>query len=116
MACGSISSYNDASQSVLPNWFEIISNRITVQGFLVFDCTSHFVLGSSKAHSSPSTVPEKVPEAKAGLAAALKAGQLKTTGKHETVREVSFEEIPKVWETLFVGANTGKLITKIAGL
>ncbi|KAL8276669.1 hypothetical protein RQP46_010937 [Phenoliferia psychrophenolica] len=96
IACGAIAAYNDVSQSVLPNWFEVISNRITVQGFLVFD------------------FPAKVPEAKQVLAAALKAGHLKL-GNHETVREVPFEKIPEVWQTLFVGANTGKLITKLAG-
>ncbi|KAL8291287.1 hypothetical protein RQP46_002265 [Phenoliferia psychrophenolica] len=88
--------HSDTSKAVLPNWFEVISNRITIRGFIVFDW------------------PDKVAGAISTLAAALQAGQLKTTGKHETIREVSFEEVPEVWKLLFEGANTGKLITKLA--
>lgn len=33
-AVGAISSYNDRSQSNYPNWFEVISNRITIKGKL----------------------------------------------------------------------------------
>ncbi|KAK4698311.1 hypothetical protein P7C70_g7971, partial [Phenoliferia sp. Uapishka_3] len=96
IACGAIEAYNDVNKNILTNWFEVISNRINIRGFLVFD------------------FPEKIPECKAALAKAYKEGHLKATGKHETVREVPFEKIPDVWQTLFVGANTGKLITKLS--
>lgn len=46
------------------------------------------------------------------LAEYVRNGTLDVTGA-EQVEEAKFEDIPKVWEKLFNGGNTGKLITKL---
>ncbi|KAM0749531.1 NAD(P)-binding protein [Meredithblackwellia eburnea MCA 4105] len=96
IACGAIATYNDASASVLTNYFEVIANRITIRGFLWFDYIS------------------KAPDVRQTLAEAFQAGKIKATGDHETIVEAKFEDIPNIWQKLFTGGNRGKLITKIA--
>jgi NADPH-dependent curcumin reductase CurA len=93
-AVGAISAYNDWSKCAFPNWMEVIANRLTITGFIVFDFIDEY------------------PTAVEKLAKAVTDGTFVVEGS-ETVREVSFDEIPKVWRGLFTGANTGKLVTKI---
>ena len=94
--CGAISSYNGAPTQ-LNNWFEVISNRINIQGFLVPDYLS------------------RAPEAIAALRKALEEGKLKHDPKGETlVRVGSIEEVPQVWSKLFSGGNIGKLVTQVS--
>ena len=42
----------------------------------------------------------------------VKDGLITTEGS-ETVVEAKFEQLPEVYQRLFVGANQGKLITKL---
>lgn len=86
--------YNDRSRSNMPNWFEVISNRLTITGYIVYDYM------------------HKYPEAIGALAKAMQAGKLIVEGG-ETVREVGFEKVPEVWNGLFEGTNRGKLVTKL---
>ncbi|KAF5353028.1 hypothetical protein D9757_011858 [Collybiopsis confluens] len=97
-ACGAISSYNgDRSQSTLDNWFEIITNRLTVQGFIIFDFL------------------DRRDEAIQVLSSAVKEGKFSASDGETLVRS-SFEKVPEVWMRLFRGENTGKLVTQIADL
>ena len=43
-ACGSVSGYNSdpAKQPGLKNWFEVVSNRIQIHGFIVLDAAAKF--------------------------------------------------------------------------
>ena len=96
-ACGAITDYNKSEKSGLKNWFEVISNRIEIKGFI----TSDFVAEG------------KAPDAVKELVTAAKEGKIKVGDENETVVDTNFEDIPKTWMLLFEGANTGKLITKL---
>ncbi|KAK4949587.1 quinone oxidoreductase [Elasticomyces elasticus] len=96
-ACGAISAYNANSdrRAGLKNWFEVISMRIQVRGFIVLDYLS------------------KMSEVLKEFRAALQEGKLKIDEQSEHVVEASFKEIPKTWLMLFDGSNTGKLVTSL---
>ena len=96
-ACGAVSDYNKSEWTGLKNWFEIISNRIEIKGFIIMD-----FLATGKG-----------PEATGELIQAWKDGKLQVGAANETVVGTKFEDIPKTWMGLFHGANTGKLITKL---
>ena len=96
-ACGAIVDYNNSEKSGLKNWYEVISNRIEIRGFINLD----FV----KAGKAPAAVRE--------LVTAAKEGKIKVGDESETVVDTKFEEVPKTWMLLFEGANTGKLVTKL---
>ncbi|KAF8584641.1 NAD(P)-binding protein [Ramaria rubella] len=92
-ACGAISTYNDLTNLKLQHYFELITNRLELKGFVVTDYLTR-------------------PEGSQALISALKEGKLVIGG--ETIVEVSgIEEIPKVWYRLFEGRNQGKLLTKL---
>ena len=97
-ACGAVSNYNTSDPTGLKNWFEVISNRIELKGFIIYD-----FMDTGKA-----------PEAVGELVQAWKAGNIQLGDANETVVETKFEDIPKTWMGLFEGANTGKLVTKLA--
>jgi NADPH-dependent curcumin reductase CurA len=92
--CGAISGYNDSNVHNLTHWNEVISNRLTLQGFIVSDYL-HRMEESNKA-----------------LVQTFKEGKINLDGG-ETLEKVPFEEIPRVWGRLFDGTHTGKLITEI---
>lgn len=96
-ACGAISQYNakdDDGGDRLKNWFQIISMRLRIRGFIVYD------------------FPWRMEEAQKTLHKALEDGKLDITeGEH--VVETKFDDVPGTWLKLFEGANTGKLITKL---
>lgn len=96
-ACGAISNYNTSSskQAGLKNWFEVISMRIQIRGFIVTDYLSQAgeVIGLFRK--------------------AIEEGKLNIGAENEQVVSGSFEDIPKTWMKLFEGANTGKLVTQI---
>jgi NADPH-dependent curcumin reductase CurA len=96
-ACGAISNYNNSADKTigLKNWFEVISMRIEVKGFIVLDYLSHF---------------QEVTEI---FQQAIKDGKLKIGEEAEDVMPTKFEDVPKTWLKLFEGANQGKLITKL---
>ena len=94
-ACGAITQYNKGEKDGIKNWFEVVSNRIEIRGFIVLD----FVQAGK---AGPAT---------ADLAQAFKDGKIKIDDKSETVVETKVEDLPKVWMTLFEGANRGKLVS-----
>lgn len=91
-ACGGISTYNGEAK-VIKNWTSLTKMSIKWQGFIVL----HYL--------------DRAGEALQALGGAIARGQIKTD--RETVKRVPFEEIPQVYNSLFVGANTGKLVTQI---
>ena len=95
-ACGAISNYNNSPERTtgLKNWFEVISMRLEVQGFIVLDYMS------------------KVPQALEVLNKALSEGKLKIE-EGEYIVKAGFEDVPKTWMQLFSGSNTGKLVTAL---
>ena len=97
-ACGAVAEYNSSNPYGLKHWFEVISNRIEIKGFIIFD-----FLATGKG-----------PEAVGELVKAWKEGKIQVGEANETVVETKFEDVPKTWMMLFEGANTGKLITKLA--
>ena len=96
-ACGAITDYNKSERSGLKNWFEVISNRIEIKGFIIFD----FLMSGKGA------------DAVKELVAAAKDGKIKISEENETVVDTKFEDVPKTWMLVFEGANTGKLVTKL---
>jgi NADPH-dependent curcumin reductase CurA len=93
-AVGAIAAYNDESKSAYPNWKEVIANRLTITGFIVFDFMSEYASAAAK------------------LAEAVRDGRFILEGSEE-VHEIAFEQVPALWRGLFTGANTGKLVTKL---
>lgn len=92
--CGSVATYNAEEPMALRNWFELISGRFTVRGFIMLDYMDR----------APAIVGE--------LIAAAADGRIKL-GEGETVVEVGIERQPEVWLSLFTGGNKGKLLTKL---
>ncbi|OBA24044.1 NAD(P)-binding protein [Metschnikowia bicuspidata var. bicuspidata NRRL YB-4993] len=101
IACGAISGYNDRAKLAVNSWTEIISNRLTVQGFIVFDFAS------------------EIPEAVGDIVSVIKAGKVKPEGGVH-VEDLSglknpLEKVPEVWFRLFTEEKPqGKLLTKLA--
>ena len=96
-ACGAVAEYNSSDPYGLKNWYEVISNRIEIKGFIVLD-----FLATGKA-----------PEAIGELVRAWKDGKIQVGEANETVVKTKFEDIPTTWMTLFEGGNTGKLVTEL---
>ena len=96
-ACGAISNYNKSAskQDGLKNWFEVISMRIQIRGFIVTDYLS------------------KRAEVLDIFRKAIEEGKLDIGSESEQVVPAKFEDIPKVWMKLFEGSNTGKLVTAL---
>ncbi|KAE9980677.1 hypothetical protein BLS_008484 [Venturia inaequalis] len=98
-ACGAIADYNASpdGKSGLKNWFEVISQRLQIRGFIVLD---HIKDG-------------KGAEIVGKLSQAAKEGKINASSANEHVVDTGFEDVPKTWTLLFEGANRGKLISKI---
>lgn len=96
-ACGAIAEYNKSDPTGLKNWFEVISNRIEIRGFIVIDYLAQ----------------GKGPQAVGELIQAWKEGKIQVGEGNETVVETKFEDVPKTWMSIFEGSNTGKLVTKL---
>ncbi|KAL8721187.1 MAG: hypothetical protein Q9225_002073 [Loekoesia sp. 1 TL-2023] len=94
-ACGAVAEYNKSDGHGIKNWFEVISNRIEIKGFIIFD-----FLGKAK-------------EVTGELVKATKEGKIKVDSSNETVVETGFEGVPETWMKLFEGGNRGKLVTKV---
>lgn len=91
--CGSISNYNNDSAAAGPNnMFYLISKRIRMQGFIMFDYMA------------------EVETAMADLVQWLTDGKLQW---REDIQE-GFENIPKTFLRLFDGSNQGKQLLKLA--
>jgi NADPH-dependent curcumin reductase CurA len=94
-ACGAIADYNSSQSMGLRNWFEVITMRLQIKGFIVTDYLPHAaeMIGIFKK--------------------AITEGKLSVGNENEHVVDTKFEDVPKTWLTLFEGGNTGKLVTKI---
>ncbi|QDS69955.1 hypothetical protein FKW77_002544 [Venturia effusa] len=98
-ACGAIADYNSPqdARSGLKNWFEVITQRLQIKGFIVLD------------HIKDGRAAKIVGE----LGQAAKEGKIRVGEDSELVVDTEFEHVPKTWMLLFEGANKGKLVTKI---
>lgn len=96
-ACGAVATYNSMGESGIKNWFEIIVNRIQVKGFIVTDAVE-----SGQAAPWLKELIGKVKE-----------GKIQIGPETETVVPTKFEDVPKTWNMLFQGGNTGKLVTQL---
>jgi NADPH-dependent curcumin reductase CurA len=95
-ACGAVSDYNKGGNPIgIKNWFEVISNRLEIRGFIVIDAF---------ARSS---------ELMGVLIKGYKEGKIHLDESSETIIETKFEDVPKTWWMLYEGKNQGKLITKL---
>ncbi|QIW97540.1 hypothetical protein AMS68_003058 [Peltaster fructicola] len=96
-ACGAISQYNASADNMagIKNWFEVISMRLEIRGFIVFDYLQH------------------AKETLDIFRKALQEGKLKIDDASEHIVKTRFEEVPNTWMHLFEGGNTGKLITAL---
>ncbi|KAH0841595.1 hypothetical protein AYO21_01171 [Fonsecaea monophora] len=96
VACGSISGYNSTEPTVLKNYFQVITMRLSIRGFIVLDYLP------------------KAQETIELFVQSIKEGKLKITNEEsEQVVDTKFEDVPKTWLKLFDGGNTGKLVTKL---
>lgn len=93
-ACGAITGYNGEAPLPMKNYFNVVSMRLQIKGFIVIDYL------------------QKASEAIGKLTGALKEGKIKIGEENETVVDTKFEEVPKTWLRLFEGSNQGKLVTK----
>ncbi|GAA6060225.1 hypothetical protein JCM10212_002304 [Sporobolomyces blumeae] len=94
-ACGQISTYNRPDEPVnLNNFFQVISQRIHIRGFIVSDFVQSW------------------PKGRETIAQAIKDGKFSTEGA-ETRVPTAFEDIPKTWKMLFEASKQGKLITQL---
>lgn len=98
-ACGSVSAYNKSAPHGLKNWFEIISMRLEIKGFIITDFLEQ----------------GKGPAARLELVEAVRAGKITIGELNETLVSTDFEHVPETWMELFEGGNTGKLISKLDG-
>ncbi|KIW12232.1 hypothetical protein PV08_09508 [Exophiala spinifera] len=94
-ACGAISQYNSSEPLALKNYFQVISMRLQIRGFILLDYL------------------QKRAEALQVFRQAIQDGKLKIGEGNQTVVPTKFEDVPKTWLKLFSGDNTGKLLTKI---
>ncbi|KAI1491902.1 hypothetical protein F5X96DRAFT_629466 [Biscogniauxia mediterranea] len=92
--CGAVSGYNSDEPMALRNWFELISMRINIRGFIMLDWM------------------DKAPAILQELIGAVADGRIKLHDA-ETMVEARIEEQPEVWMRLFSGKNQGKLITNL---
>ncbi|KAL4778010.1 hypothetical protein BJX76DRAFT_178877 [Aspergillus varians] len=93
--CGAISNYNRPDPVGVKNFFEIVSMRLHIHGLIILDY----------AHKFADVIAE--------LVQAWQDGKIIVDDSMLTVVEAGFEDVPSVWMTLFEGANTGKLCTKL---
>lgn len=99
-ACGAITGYNGENAAPMKNWFQIVTMRLQIRGFIVMDFMAK--------GGDPAEIVGK-------LVAAVKEGKVKLGDEVETVVDTPFEEVPGTWLKLFEGGNQGKLVTKITG-
>lgn len=101
VACGAISGYLDWEKTAVKGWFDIISNRLTVHGFVLSDCI------------------DRAPEAVGALMGAISEGKIDISDFNAVVdlstEKNPFERVPETWYKLFTSEKPkGKLLTKVA--
>jgi hypothetical protein len=90
--CGAISQYNDTAPSPGPRNLQLlISNRVRMQGFLIFDYADRY------------------DEATADLAQWVMAGEI----QYSTDVVEGLDRAPEALNRLFTGANTGKVMVRL---
>ena len=90
--------YNNIDEPAkIKHYLKLITGRLSIVGFSFMDYM------------------DRLDETVTALSSAAASGKLILEGA-ETVVDIQghLEEIPAVWAGLFTGANTGKLVTKIA--
>lgn len=90
--CGVISQYNTSNPAGIKNIGQVVSMRIKMQGFIVFDQREHF------------------PRARAELGQWLTEGKLK---KNETILKGGLKAAEQGLIDLYKGINTGKLMVEV---
>ena len=100
LACGAISGYNNPEALVFKNYVSVITKRLTIKGLLLMDNFAKF------------------DEAYAHLTQWIKEGKIQkenaaTIVSAEGTQPGGFDQVPLIWDGLFRGANTGKLITRV---
>jgi NADPH-dependent curcumin reductase CurA len=92
--CGSISTYNDVEPTPGPrNMFQLVGKRITMRGFIILD---HFDRFRAFAEE---------------VGAWVASGELKY---RETVVDGGIEAAPQAFIDMLHGANTGKMVVRLA--
>ncbi|KAL2050106.1 hypothetical protein ABVK25_009609 [Lepraria finkii] len=86
-ACGAVANYNTSSLTGLRNWFEVITNRWEIKGFIFMEF-----------HGAEEGAGGGV-----GDGQALKERKIKVGDERETLVETKFEDMPKMWMMLFGG-------------
>ncbi|KAI5358175.1 Putative GroES-like superfamily, alcohol dehydrogenase-like, NAD(P)-binding domain superfamily [Septoria linicola] len=90
--CGGISQYNTKNAQGPKNYLMIVSMRIRMEGFIVFDYEKEY------------------PQAKAQLAKWMDEGKIK---RQETIIKGGIEKMPEALKALYEGVNTGKLMVEV---
>lgn len=93
--CGSISGYNTSGKDApkgIRNLFNVVSQRIHMEGFIVFDFLSEY------------------PQARKELTAWLREGKIQ---RKETIVTGGIDNAEKAFVKLFDGTNTGKLLLEV---
>lgn len=100
VACGAVATYNDPEKRKILNWSAIITQKLTVEGFIFFQFVSKFL------------------EAVAALSKGIKEGKIESTEGVELVdvsgKDDYLKALSRTWATLFTPEKgNGKLITKV---
>jgi NADPH-dependent curcumin reductase CurA len=96
-ACGAIAEYNSGEKGGIKNWYHVIAMRLQIRGFVVLDAI-------------PSGRWTEIVEF---LVQGYQDGKIMATEEGLTIRQSSFEEVPKTWMGLFDSRNSGKLLTRL---
>lgn len=100
-ACGAIADYNTSQPVGLRNYFQVISMRLEIKGFIILDFAR-----ADKGKKAVAATKE--------LIEAIKEGKITISDdRNETLVTTGLEGVPETWMRLFEGGNTGKLITKL---
>jgi NADPH-dependent curcumin reductase CurA len=91
--CGGVSQYNEAVPKGPRNYLMIVSMRIRMEGFVVFD------------------YQDRYPEARTQLAQWLAEGKIK---RKETVVKGGLRNAEQALVGLYQGINTGKLLVEVS--
>ena len=102
-ACGAISGYNDPNAARVDNWFHIIAQCLTVEGFLVSNYQDKF-------SEAIGILSKAIKEKKLDVDDSIHVETL--TGDSD---EKKLSQIPQIWNQLFTGEKPkGKLLIKVA--
>ena len=92
--CGAISDYNNTERTGIRNYMRIITHSLTIHGFTIGDFGSRLGEGAK------------------ALGGYLAEGKLVS---RIDARDAEVADFPKVFDALFEGTNTGKLVMKLPG-